>query len=81
MALPILLYPGDAAPVSGRVIPSFISLLLTPASAWAGSAVAMRLPAASTVAASQVLFLRVFPIIVFLPSRVVLLDVNLLLAC
>jgi hypothetical protein len=53
------------------VIPSLISVLVTPVSAYAGSDVANKLPTASTVAASQVPFARVFLIIVFLPSRVV----------
>jgi hypothetical protein len=47
-----------------------IELEVTPVSALAGSAVARRLPAASTAATNQVRFLRVFPIIFFLPSRV-----------
>jgi hypothetical protein len=48
-----------------------ISLPVTPVSAYAGSDVANKLPTASTVAASQVPFARVFLIIIFLPSRVV----------
>ena len=60
------------------MIPSLISLALTPVYAFAGSAVARREPEAITAAASQVRFIRVFLIIVFLPSRVWLGAINLL---
>ena len=71
LALSILGCCPDAPPVSGSVMPSLISELDTPVEfAFAGTDVANKLPAASTAAANQVRFLRFFPIIIFLPSRV-----------
>ena len=60
------------------MIPSLISLALTPVSAFAGGDGGRRESEAISAAASQVRFIRVFLIIVFLPSRVWSISINLI---